>query len=71
MAKYPRGCNLALVPKATEVPPLDLKTILSVDTSNPFLRMLRIQQGYLTVTSLPVELRTVVASLPTIVEEKK
>jgi hypothetical protein len=69
--KYPRGCDLSRVPKASDVPKLDLKTVLAVDSSNPFLRQLRIQQGLLDVTKLPVDLQTVVPSLPTIKAEPK
>ena len=58
--KYPRGCDLSKVPKVTDLPKIDLSTILGVDTSNPMLRQLRIQQGLLKAETLPADLREVV-----------
>lgn len=52
------GCDLTKVPKATDTPKVDFKTILSVDSSNPFLRQLRIQQGFLVAKNLPADLNT-------------
>jgi hypothetical protein len=69
--KYPRGCDLSRVPKAADIPAIDLKTILAVDTSNSFLRTLRVQQGLLQIETLPVDLRGIVPSLPTAKEEIK
>jgi hypothetical protein len=54
---YPKGCDLSRVPKATDGPPTDVNTLLGVDSSNPFLRALRIQQGFLKIEDLPEELR--------------
>jgi len=68
-SKYAKGCDLSKVPKAADVQPADLKALLAVDSSNPSLRALRIQQGFLTAASLPVDLRLVVPRLP--IEEKK
>jgi hypothetical protein len=51
------GCDLTKVPKAADTPKVDFKKILSVDSSNPFLRQLRIQQGFLVAQHLPAELR--------------
>jgi hypothetical protein len=68
--KYSRGCDLSRVPKAADVPAADLKTLLAVDSSNPFLRTLRIQQGLLKAEALPVDLRGIVPSLPTNAEVK-
>lgn len=45
--RYSRGGNLEHVPVASETPPANLEQILALDTSNPFLRQLRIQQGLL------------------------
>jgi hypothetical protein len=55
--RYPKGCDLSRIPKATDAPPTDVKTLSGVDSSNPFLRALRIQQGFLKPEDLPVELR--------------
>lgn len=54
--RYARGGDLSKVPKATDVPAADLSKILGVDSSNPFLRQLRIQQGLLKATDLQPEL---------------
>ncbi len=64
-SKYAKGCDLSKVAKAAEVPPADLKTLLAVDSSNPFLRTLRIQQGFLKADALPADLRTIVPRLST------
>ena len=71
MAKYARGCDLSRVPKAADVPAIDLKTILAVDTSNPFLRTLRIQQGFLTTAALPADLQAIVPSVAPVKAELK
>ncbi len=57
--RYPRGCDLSQVPKAADIAKVDLSTILGVDSSNPMLRQLRIQQGFLKAETLPTELRDV------------
>jgi hypothetical protein len=44
---YSRGGDLSNVPKAADIPPANLELILAVDSSNPFLRQLRIQEGLL------------------------
>jgi len=44
---HSRGGNLSNVPLAASTAPADLERILAVDTSNPFLQQLRIQQGLL------------------------
>jgi hypothetical protein len=64
MSRYQKGCDLSKVAKATEVPAIDLKKVLDVDSSNPFLRALRIQQGFLSVEKLPAALRTVAPRRP-------
>ena len=53
---HPTGADLFKVPKVTQVPRIDIKPYLSADTSNPFLRRLRIAQGHLRSASLPEEL---------------
>ncbi len=53
---HPTGGDLSRVPKITQVPRIDIKPFLSSDTSNPFLRRLRIDRGYLESASLPEEL---------------
>ena len=63
-SKYAKGCDLSKISKAADVPPADLKTLLALDSSNPFLRQLRIQQGFLKIDSLPVDLRAIVPTLP-------
>ena len=45
--QYSRGGDLSKVPRAADTRPADLTQILAVDTANPFLRQLRIQQGLL------------------------
>jgi hypothetical protein len=59
MSRYAKGCDLSKVTKAAEVPAVDLKQVLAVDSSNPFLRALRIQQGFLNAETLPADLRTI------------
>jgi hypothetical protein len=54
--RYARGGNLTNIPKAADVPQVDLTKVLGVDTSNPFLREVRIQQGLLTKETLPTVL---------------
>jgi len=49
---YSRGGNLSNVPLAAATAPADLERILAVDTSNPFLQQLRIQQGLLKATDI-------------------
>ena len=60
--RYARGADLTKVPKAADTPPADLAKILSVDSSNPNLRAIRIQNGYLRLEDLPLELRSRVAA---------
>jgi hypothetical protein len=57
---YARGCDLSRVPLAANTPPADLKAILGVDSSNPFLRKLRMQQGFLDPAKLPPDLLKIV-----------
>lgn len=54
--KYARGADLSKVPLASNVAPVDLSTILNVDSSNPFLRALRIREGFLRTGDLPPEI---------------
>jgi hypothetical protein len=68
MSRYAKGCTLSAIPKATDVPAVDLTKILAIDSSNPFIRALRIQQGFLKAETLPPDLRTIVPRQPT--EEK-
>lgn len=68
MSRYAKGCKLSEIPKATEVPAVDLTKILAVDSSNPFIRALRIQQGFLKAETLPTDLRAIVPRQPS--EEK-
>ncbi len=68
MSIYAKGCDLSKVSKATDVPAVDLTKLLAVDSSNPFIRALRIQQGFLKATALPADLRTIVPRQPS--EEK-
>ncbi len=67
---HARGCDLSKVPKAADVAPVDLKVILGVDSSNSFLRALRIQQGFLKAVDLPVELRTKVPPMAPVITVK-
>jgi hypothetical protein len=60
MSRYAKGGDLSKVSKATELPAIDVKSLLSVDSSNPFIRSLRIQQGFLKAEALPAELRAIV-----------
>jgi Papain family cysteine protease len=50
------GCDLHKVPKATEVSRIDIKPFLSSDTSNPFLRKLRLGRGFLKTEAIAKEL---------------
>ena len=68
MSRYAKGCDLSKVTKAADLAAVDLKQILAVDSSNPFLRALRIQQGFLNAETLPADLRTIVPRQAT--EEK-
>ncbi|MFZ2067352.1 MAG: hypothetical protein WAV27_15345 [Xanthobacteraceae bacterium] len=68
MSKYAKGGDLSKVSKATDTPAVDLKMLLAVDSSNPFIRTLRIQQGFLKAEVLPSDLRGIVPRLPS--EEK-
>ena len=51
----PRGADLSRTVKAKDVPSVDFEKLLSVDTSNPHLRALRIQQGFLKDEDLPTK----------------
>lgn len=50
------GCDLSAVPLASEGPEVDLRRILGVDSSNPLLRLARIEAGLLAAGDLPAEL---------------
>lgn len=50
------GADLTKVPRITEVARTDISPFLSADTSNPFLRQLRINRGFLKATNLAPEL---------------
>lgn len=49
---HPLGCDLTKVPKVTDVPRVDVKALLSVDTSNSFLQQVRVNNGLLKATTL-------------------
>jgi hypothetical protein len=53
LKSYSLGGDLTKVVKATDAPPIDLKTILSTPTNNVFLLKQRIDQGFITKTALP------------------
>lgn len=55
--RFGLGCDLTEVPLASEVPKLDLKKVLGVDTANPLLRAARIEEGLLEARRVPRELR--------------
>ena len=55
--RYARGCDLTKIPTAAATPPADLDKILNVDSSNPYLRAIRIQNGHLSLDRVPVALR--------------
>jgi hypothetical protein len=70
--RHATGCDLSRVPKAADVPPADLKTLLSVDSSNPLLRAVRIERGFLKAEDLPAELNEQTPTLkPPAPEEEK
>jgi len=60
MSRYAKGADLSKVSKAAEIPAIDLTKLLAVDSSNPFIRALRIQQGFLKAEVLPADLRAIV-----------
>jgi hypothetical protein len=63
---YSRGGDLSNVPLAASTTPADLERVLAVDTSNPFLQELRIQQGLLERSDVaPVNLGRVPVTPPT------
>jgi C1A family cysteine protease len=65
---HPLGGDLTKVQKAADVPRVDVKTLLATDTSNSFLRQVRIGNGLLKATSLQPEMvqrMTAPASSPT------
>ncbi len=43
------GGDLAEARRATDVPPVDIDQLLGTETSNPFLRRIRIERGYLRI----------------------
>jgi hypothetical protein len=55
--RYARGCDLTKIAKSADTPPVDLNKVLNVDSSNPYLRAIRIQNGHLRLEDVPVELR--------------
>jgi hypothetical protein len=61
---YARGGDLSKVPTAADTPPANLEQILAVDTSNPFLRQLRIEQGLLRPPDVAPELLGRVPTTP-------
>jgi hypothetical protein len=52
---FARGCDLSEVPLASDVPEVDLKAVLGVDSANPLLRAARIEAGLLDERQLPAE----------------
>lgn len=64
MAIYRGVGSVSKMPAATVAPPVDLAKVLDVDTANPFLRDLRIQQGFLNKSTLPAEFAARVAQAP-------
>jgi hypothetical protein len=65
---YSRGGDLSKVPKAADTPPANLEQILGVDSSNPFLRRLRIQEGLLRSSDVPPEVLARVPLTPEILQ---
>ena len=57
---HPTGGDLSKFIPVSKVPRIDIKPYVSTVTSNPFLRQLRINNGLLKITDLPVELRNTV-----------
>jgi hypothetical protein len=53
VTRHSRGGDLSNVPLAASTTPANLDVILAVDTSNPFLQQLRIQQGLLKAAEVP------------------
>jgi len=51
-----RGCDLTQIPKSAAVPSVDLTKVLNVPSSNPFLRELQVQQGFVKTASMHPEL---------------
>jgi hypothetical protein len=58
--QHATGCDLTKAPKNADIAPVNISQDLSGDTSNPFLRHLRILNGTLKTDSLRPELRSVV-----------
>ena len=50
------GCDLSKVPRIAEVPRVDISVYLGSETSNPFLRQLRINSGFLKTNTLVPEI---------------
>jgi hypothetical protein len=65
--RYSRGADLSKVPKAADTPPADLSRILAVDTANPYLRQVRIQQGLLKESDVDP---TMLKRVPLVVDDK-
>src|ERR1700685_810521 len=53
---HPLGCDLTKVPKVTDVPRVDVNSLLSTDTANSFLRQVRVNNGLLKASTLQPEL---------------
>jgi hypothetical protein len=66
--QYSRGGDLSKIPTAAETPPANLAGILAVDTSNPFLRQLRVQQGLLKPAEVAPELLARVPITPEVLQ---
>lgn len=54
---YPLGGDLTQAVKVTSVPRIDVTPYFKTVTSNPFLLQLRVNQGFLNLQDLPVELQ--------------
>lgn len=68
VTRYSRGGDLSKVPKAADTPPTNLEQILGVDSSNPFLRQLRIQEELLKSSDVPPETLARVPLTPEILQ---
>jgi len=56
LPSHPMGADLSKVQKATEVPRVDVRALLGIDTSNALLRQVRINNGLLPAATLAPEL---------------
>jgi hypothetical protein len=54
---YATGGDLTKAIKATSVPRINVTPYFQMDTSNPYLRQIRVNQGFLRLEDLPVDLR--------------